>query len=58
MWRALLTSPPAGRDNTMPVHRLQSPFQHWLRGLIAEVLAFSLFVLVVFLLSVAVSLVL
>jgi hypothetical protein len=42
----------------MPVHRLQSPFQHWFRGLVAEVLAFALFVLVVFLLSVAISLVL
>jgi hypothetical protein len=42
----------------MPVHRLQSPFQHWFRGLIAEVIAFALFVFAVFLVAVAVSLVL
>jgi len=42
----------------MPVHRLQSPFQHWFRGLLTEVIVFALFVLVVFGLSVAVSLVL
>ena len=41
----------------MPVHRLQSPFQHWFRGLAAEILAFALFVLVAFLFSVLVSLV-
>jgi hypothetical protein len=48
----------SGRGLTMPVHRLQSPFQHWFRGLLAEVLAFALFIFVVFALSVAVSLVL
>jgi hypothetical protein len=42
----------------MPVHRLQSPFQHWFRGLLVEILAFVLFVFAVFALSVAVSLVL
>jgi len=42
----------------MPVHRLQSPFQHWLRGLIAEILTFVLFILAVFVISVIVSLVL
>ena len=42
----------------MPVHRLQSPFQHWLRGLIAEILTFVIFILAVFAISVIVSLVL
>lgn len=42
----------------MPVHRLQSPFQHWFRGLMVEILAFVAFVLVVFALAVVVSLVL
>jgi len=42
----------------MPVHRLQNPFEHWFRGLFAEVLAFALFVLAVFLITIAVSLVL
>ena len=42
----------------MPVHRLQSPFQHWLRGLIAEVVTFVLFILAVFLVAVVATLVL
>ncbi len=42
----------------MPVHRLQNPFQHWLRGLIAEVATFVVFILAVFAISVVVSLVL
>ncbi len=42
----------------MPVHRLQNPFQHWLRGLIAEVLTFLLFILAVFVVALLVALVL
>ena len=31
----------------MQVHRLQSPFKHWVRGLLAELLAFGAFILFV-----------
>ncbi len=39
----------------MPIHRLQSPFQHWLSGLIAEVATFAAFILAMFLISILVS---
>ncbi len=31
----------------MQVHRLQSPFKHWLSGLLAELAVFSAYMLVV-----------
>lgn len=31
----------------MQVHRLQSPFKHWLSGLLAELAAFGVYILVV-----------
>jgi len=40
----------------MPIRRLQSPFEHWLSGLIAEVATFAAFIFAMFLISVLVSL--
>lgn len=37
------------------VHQLQNPFQHWFRGLLAEVIALVLFVLGLFALAFLVS---
>ncbi len=42
----------------MRVHRLQNPFEHWMSGLIAEIMAFGLFIFAVFLISVLIVVVL
>lgn len=39
----------------MRVHRLYSPFKHWVSGLLVEILSFSLFILSLFLLAVAIT---
>ncbi len=40
---------------TMQVHRFHSPFKHWVSGLLAEVAAFALFILGLFLMAVAIT---
>ncbi len=42
----------------MRVHRFQNPLEHWLRGFIAEVLAFGLFIGAIFVLAVLIAAVL
>ncbi len=39
----------------MQVHRFHSPFKHWVRGLVAEIAAFSAFILALFLLAVVLT---
>ncbi|GEM_PF-5223708 len=42
----------------MRIHRFENPFEHWMSGLIAEIVAFGLFILAIFLISVLIVVVL
>lgn len=41
----------SSRKETVRTHRLQSPFEHWRTGLLAELASFALFLGAVFTLS-------
>jgi hypothetical protein len=39
----------------MRIHGFHSPFKHWVRGLLAEVTAFALFISALFVLTLAIT---